>query len=232
MASGHSGSYTIEQIEAETRSFLARVYGWMAAGLAVTGMVAYITANKFPALFARAPQAVLVLLIVEVLLVGALSGAIRRMSAATATGVFVIYAALNGVTLSYVFLLYTAESIASTFFVTGCTFGAMSVYGATTRRDLTTLGSLLFMALVGLLIATVVNIVLASPQLYWLTSYAGILIFVGLTAYDTQKIKAMNAIGNEGSEEDRKEAILGALVLYLDFVNLFVYLLRLLGRRR
>jgi uncharacterized protein len=133
--------------------------------------------------------------------------------------------------MASIFVLYTATSIASTFFVTAGTFGAMSMYGYFTKRDLTKMGSLLMMALIGLIIASVVNMFMASSTLYWITTYAGILIFVGLVAYDTQKIKEMNIIGNEGTDEDRKEAIMGALALYLDFINLFLYLLRLLGRR-
>jgi FtsH-binding integral membrane protein len=134
--------------------------------------------------------------------------------------------------MSAIFLVFTAESIASTFFITAGTFGAMSLYGYTTKQDLTRLGSLLFMALIGLLIASLVNMFMRSTMLYWITTFAGVLIFTGLTAYDTQKIKNMNIIGNEGTDEDRKEAIMGALTLYLDFINLFLYLLRIFGKRK
>jgi FtsH-binding integral membrane protein len=154
------------------------------------------------------------------------------MSASTATMIFIAYSALNGLTLSLIFVIYTAESIASTFFITAGTFAVMSIYGYTTKADLSKWGNLLFMGLVGILIASVVNIFLQDEMLYWITTYAGVLIFVGLTAYDTQKIKATNIIGNEGTEDDSKEAIMGALTLYLDFINLFLYLLRIFGRKK
>jgi FtsH-binding integral membrane protein len=160
-----------------------------------------------------------------------LSEAVQRMSANTATFVFLMYALVNGLTLSVIFLVYTLGSIASTFFVTAATFGVMSAYGYFTKTDLTKMGNILFMALIGLIIASLVNIFLNNSTLYWIITYAGVLIFVGLTAYDTQKIKEMNIIGNEGTEEDQKEAIMGALTLYLDFINLFLYLLRILGNR-
>jgi FtsH-binding integral membrane protein len=156
----------------------------------------------------------------------------RRLSAIGAAALFYVYAIMNGLTLSVVFLVYTQESIASTFFVTAGTFAGMSAYGYLTKRDLTSAGSFFFMGLWGLIIAMVVNMFLHSPMLYWGISIFGVLIFVGLTAYDTQKIKELNVIGNSGTDEDHKEAIHGALILYLDFVNLFLYLLRLLGRRR
>ena len=142
------------------------------------------------------------------------------------------YAALNGLTLSAVFIIFTSESIATTFFITAATFAIMSFYGYYTKKDLTTIGNLAFMGLIGLIIASVVNIFFHNEIVYWITTYAGILIFVTLIAYDTQKIKKMNVIGNEGTEEDKKEAIIGALILYLDFINLFLYLLRLFGRRK
>jgi FtsH-binding integral membrane protein len=156
----------------------------------------------------------------------------RRMSSIGAGILFLAYAVTNGVTLACIFLMYTKSSIASTFFVSAGTFGAMSAYGYATKRDLTGLGSFCMMGLFGLIIASVVNLFLGSPMIYWLTTFMGVIVFVGLTAYDTQKIKQLNIIGNEGTDEDRKEAIHGALVLYLDFINLFLYLLRLFGRRR
>ena len=149
-----------------------------------------------------------------------------------AAGLFYVYAILNGLTLSVVFLIYTKGSIATTFFVTAGTFAGMSAYGYITKRDLTSVGNFMMMGLFGLIIASVVNMFMRSEMIYWVTTYAGILIFVGLTAYDTQKIKELNVIGNAGTDEDHKEAIHGALILYLDFINLFLYLLRLLGRRR
>jgi hypothetical protein len=146
--------------------------------------------------------------------------------------VFVLYATLTGITFSAIFLMYTESSIASTFLVTAGTFAAMSFYGYTTKKDLTSWGSFLFMGLMGIIIASVVNMFLQSSAMYWVITYAGVLIFVGLTAYDTQKIKEMNILGNEGTEEDTKEAIRGALSLYLDFINLFLMLLRIMGTRR
>jgi hypothetical protein len=134
--------------------------------------------------------------------------------------------------MSCIFIVYTASSIASTFFVTAGTFAVMSIYGYTTKTDLSKWGNILFMGLIGLIISSIANYFMQSETLYWITSYAGVLIFVGLTAYDTQKIKNMNIIGNEGSDDDHKEAIMGALTLYLDFINLFLYLLRIFGRRR
>jgi FtsH-binding integral membrane protein len=149
-----------------------------------------------------------------------------------AIGLFLLYSALNGLTLSILLLVYTASSVASTFFITAGTFGLMSAYGYFTKKDLTSWGNLLFMALVGLIIASIVNIFWSNPTMYWIISYAGVLIFVGLTAYDTQKIKNMSLELDAESEAGRKGAIMGALALYLDFINLFIILLRILGDRR
>jgi hypothetical protein len=178
------------------------------------------------------PWVLIPLVIAQLGLVFWLASRVMQMSAAQATGVFMLYSALTGVTLSFVFLAYTAASLTSTFLVTAGTFGAMSFYGYTTKRDLTAMGSFLFMGLIGIIIASLVNFFLQSPMVYWLVTYAGVLIFVGLTAYDTQKIKEMNILGNEGTEEDTKEAVRGALTLYLDFINLFLMLLRVMGNRR
>jgi FtsH-binding integral membrane protein len=226
------GNQRQADIEAEQARFITKVFGWMAFALAITGGVAFLVASS-PALlqFIFGNRLVFYGLIIgELIMVGYLSAAVNRMSAATATMVFLLYSMLNGLTLSFIFLVYTATSITGTFLITAGTFAAMSAYGYFTKNDLTKAGSLLFMALIGLVIASVVNIFLRSPMMYWIITYAGILIFVGLTAYDTQKIKEMNIIGNEGTEEDHKEAIMGALTLYLDFINLFLYLLRLFGR--
>jgi FtsH-binding integral membrane protein len=164
----------------------------------------------------------------ELALVFTLSGAINRMNEATATLLFIAYSALNGVTLSVIALVYTRSSIASTFVITAGMFGAMSIYGYMTRRDLTSWGSFLFMGLIGVVIASVVNIFVASSAVSWIISGIGVIVFTGLTAYDTWKIKEMAAQGTEG----RKPAILGALTLYLDFINLFLMLLRFTGNRR
>jgi FtsH-binding integral membrane protein len=169
---------------------------------------------------------------VEFICVAYLVSAIQNLSSQKSTLIFLAYAALNGLTLSGVFLIYTSESIANTFFITASTFVVMSAYGFFTKRDLTTIGNLAVMALIGLVIATIVNVFLKSDTLHWITTYAGVLIFVTLIAYDTQKIKELNVIGNEGTEEDKKEAISGALTLYLDFINLFLYLLRIFGRKK
>ena len=172
------------------------------------------------------------LIITQIGLVFWLASRVMHMSASKATGVFMLYAGLTGITFSAIFMAYTTASIFSTFLVTAGTFGAMSLYGYTTKKDLTSWGSFLFMGLIGIIIASVVNMFMQSSMMHMIITYAGVLIFVGLTAYDTQKIKEMNILGNEGTEEDTKEAIRGALTLYLDFINLFLMLLRLMGDRR
>ncbi len=225
---------SLREIELEQARFMTRVYTWMAFALTITGAIAYIVAGTPSLVYAIVSNQLLFfgLIIAEIVLVGYLATAVAKMSAQRATALFIGYAVLNGLTLSVIFLAYTLGSIASTFFVTAGTFGIMSAYGYFTKKDLTSMGNLLMMALLGLIIASLVNIFLKSEMLYWIATYAGILIFVGLTAYDTQKIKNMNIIGNEGTEEDRKEAVMGALILYLDFINLFLMLLRLFGRRK
>lgn len=230
----HSNALTLSQEEAEQRNFITRVYTWMFFGLALTGLVAMQVASSEAILriILGTPFLFWGLIIGELILVGALAGWVRKMSAIMATGIFLLYAALNGLTFSIIFVAFTKESIALTFFVTAGTFGVMSAYGYFTKKDLTSWGNLLFMALIGFILASVANIFFRSSTLHWITTFAGILIFVGLTAYDTQKIKEMNVIGNKGTEEDQKEAISGALRLYLDFINLFLLLLRLFGRRR
>jgi uncharacterized protein len=224
---------TQEQIAREQASFITKVYMWMTLALGITGVIAWTVAGS-PTLiniFLANKIVFYGLIIGELALVAYLSLAVQRMSANMATFTFLMYAVLNGLTLSLIFLVYTLGSIASTFFVTAATFGVMSAYGYFTKSDLTKMGNILFMALIGIIIASIVNIFMKNSMLYWIITYAGVLIFVGLTAYDTQKIKEMNIIGNEGTEEDQKEAIMGALTLYLDFINLFLYLLRILGRR-
>ncbi len=228
------GTPTAQQIQLEQANFIAKVYTWMSAALIITGLTAMWVASS-PTLIGLVVGNRLVffgLIIGELILVSYLAAAVHRMSADMAMLGFLFYALLNGFTLSVLFVAYTQASIASTFFITAGTFAAMSAYGYFTKKDLTSIGNLLFMALIGLIIATVVNWFLKNELIYWITTFAGVLIFVGLTAYDTQRIKNMNIIGNEGTEEDKKEAILGALILYLDFINLFIYLLRLLGQRK
>lgn len=213
---------------------MTRVYAWMTAGLLTTGAVALFVANS-PALLSLifgTPFVFFGLIIAQLVMVFGLSFGIRKLSPGVATAIFMGYAMLNGLTMAAIFLAYTDTSIASTFFVTAGTFGAMSAYGYFTKRDLSGIGSLLIMALIGLLIASVVNIFWANSTLYWIITYAGVLIFVGLTAWDTQKIKNMIASARGDEMTLGRIAIIGALTLYLDFINLFLYLLRILGGRR
>ncbi len=223
-----------ETIAAEQQRFMVKVYNWMGIGLATTGFMAFWVANSETMTNLIFGNQILFfgLIIVELGLVFYLAGWIEKMTASQATGVFILYSGLNGLTLSFIFLVYTASSITSAFLVTAGTFGAMSLYGYTTKKDLTSWGSFLFMGLIGIILASVVNMFLQSSAMHWIITYAGVLIFVGLTAYDTQKIKEMNILGNEGTDEDHKEAISGALTLYLDFINLFLMMLRLMGDRR
>ncbi len=221
---------TSEQVIVKQNTLIRQVYAWMGTGLLVTAFMALVTLSS-PAVFSAITGNRLLfygLMIGELALVFTLSGAINRLSATTATLLFVAYSALNGVTLSILALVYTANSIASTFVITAGMFGAMSIYGYMTKRDLTSWGSFLFMGLIGVVIASVVNIFVASSAVSWVISGIGVIVFTGLTAYDTSKIKEMAAQGTEG----RKPAILGALTLYLDFINLFLMLLRFTGNRR
>jgi FtsH-binding integral membrane protein len=225
---------TSNQIQAEQARFITKVYAWMTLALIITGIVAVWCATS-PSMVEFIFGNSLIfwgLIIAEFICVAALVAIVSRISSNTATLIFIGYSALNGLTLSGIFLVYTSQSIASTFFVTAITFGVMSTYGYFTKRDLTSIGNLATMALVGICIASIVNIFLDSETLYWIITYVGVLIFVALIARDTQKIKQLNVIGNEGTEEDKKESIMGALTLYLDFINLFLFLLRLLGRRK
>ena len=216
------------------RTFVQQVYGWMAAALAVTGFVALAVSRSVTIQQIIFGNRVIFfgLIIGELVLVIALARRIMAMSAATATTVFIIYSILNGLTLSSVFLVYTGTTITQAFLVTAGVFGVMTVYGFVTRTDLTRLGNLLLMALLGFIIATVVNLFVASETLYWIITYAGVVLFVGLTAYHTQNIKRMAQAGFDDSETEQKAAVLGALRLYLDFINLFLLFLRILGRRR
>ncbi|MBA3947273.1 MAG: Bax inhibitor-1/YccA family protein [Herpetosiphonaceae bacterium] len=228
-------STTISQAELRDRTLLQQVYAWMAGGLGVTGLVALWAYDSgfLETVLLQNSGIMFGLIFAELAVVIGLSWTIRRMSVGIATAAFLAYAVLNGLTLSVIFLAYTAGSIASTFFVTAATFGAMSIYGYTTKRDLTKMGSLLIMALIGFLLASVVNIFLHSTVLYWIVTYIGVAIFIGLTAYDTQKLKRLSAtIDGRDTSTFRKMVILGALTLYLDFVNLFLLLLRIMGRRR
>ncbi len=234
IASMSHESVSVEQVAAENQRYMVRVYSWMTLAMVITGAVAAYTASseQLTMLIIGNRFVLIGLLVVQLIAVGVLSRLINKMSATTATVIFIVYSVLFGLTLSGIFVLYTAESIGSTFFITAGTFGAMSVYGYFTKTDLSKWGNLLFMALIGLIIASVVNWFFKSTTLYWITTCVGVLLFTALTAYDTQKLKHTNIIGNEGTDEDHKEAIMGALTLYLDFINLFLYLLRIFGRRR
>lgn len=219
--------------ETVTNKMVRNVYLWMTAALAITGLVAYYVAGSqaiLSALFSNG-WTILVLFLAEIGLVIGLSAAINKISALTATFMFALYSVLNGVTLSSIFLVYEIGSIATTFFVAGGTFGAMTIYGSVTKKDLTKVGNLCMMAVIGLIIATVVNLLIRSTMADMIISGVGVLVFVGLTAYDAQKIKNM-LYGAEESEMTNKIAVLGALSLYLDFINLFLYLLRFFGRRK
>ncbi len=213
--------------------FFNSVYAWMASGLALTAVVAwtvYSSASAMRTVFQ--PGVILVLFLVELALVWTISSSIQKLSAATATILFLVYSAINGLVLSSIFVVYKMPTIAGAFVVTAGTFGAMSVYGFVTKRDLTSLGSMLFMALIGLIIASAVNMFWANSTLYWIVTYAGVLIFVGLTAYDTQYLRNIAVQVAHDRDMANRLAIYGALRLYLDFINLFLYILRILGSRR
>ena len=240
-----SRAQTAPAIDAGLREYMLKVYNYMASGLALTGLVAYML---FQATAVTGPTGDIVGLtnlgvslytgpmmwIVALAPLGVvmyMSFGIRNMSASRAQTMFWVFAFLMGLSLSTIFLTYTQASIARVFFITATTFGAMSIYGYTTKRDLTAMGSFLFMGLIGIIIASIVNIFMQSSMMYFVISVLGVLIFVGLTAYDTQKIKNMYMAYDSG-EVSAKKAIMGALTLYLDFINLFIMLLRLFGQRR
>ena len=212
--------------------FLTGVYYWMTFALGLSALCAWAvgTTPKLCKMVFGSPL-MWILIIAELGLVFVLSGMIQKISASLATALFAAYAALNGVTLGFIFAVYSPAAIASAFATTAVTFGAMAVFGSVTKCDLTKQGSILFMALIWLIIASLVNLFWANSTLYWVVTYAGVLIFVGLTAYDAQKIKQLYLRLGGTSEMNRKLMVLGALSLYLDFINLFLYLLRIFGRR-
>ena len=214
--------------------FITKVYNWMAMALLITGVVAYFTASS-PEFINAIVGSKLVfygLLISELLLVIYLTSAINRLSQSMAITVFLVYSLLNGLTMSVIFLVYTSSSIATTFYVTAGTFAAMSAYGYYTKKDLTSIGNMAIMGLIGIIIASIVNMFLKNEMMYWIITYLGVAIFVGLTAYDTQKLKDIGSKGFSNEESMEKLSILGALTLYLDFINLFLFLLRIFGNRR
>jgi len=214
-------------------AFIRQVFAWMFGGLVVTGGIAalltntlsheFLTDSGMPVFFGA--------LILELVVVVALVAGINRFSAGFATTAFMLYAALNGLTFAFIFAFYTTESVYTAFFVTAGMFAVMAAIGWTTSIDLSKLGTVLLMLLFGLILATIVNLFLASSTLYWITTYAGVVLFCGLTAYDMQKLKRMNTEGMTGEVRD-KSAIIGALALYLDFINLFLFLLRIFGSGR
>jgi FtsH-binding integral membrane protein len=215
-------------------ALMRKVYLWMTLALVITAITAYGVATSPAAIqFILGNRIVFFgLIIAEFALVFAVGGMINRLSITTATLLFTLYSVVNGATLSIVLLAYTQESVTQVFFITAGTFAAMSAVGYLTKRDLSSVGRILFMALIGLIIATVVNIFWKNSGFMAILNYLGVLIFVGLTAYDTQKIKNMLLTAEDGGEVGQKMALLGALTLYLDFINLFLYLLRILGKSR
>ncbi len=228
-------SRTDTQTSAAVNSFIRSVYNWMAIGLALTGFVAFFVASS-PTLLRMIVGNQLIffgLIIGELALVFYLSARVQKIQASTATTLFIVYAGLNGMTLSVIFLAYTASSIASTFFICAATFVACSIYGMVTKRDLTSLGGFMFMGLIGIIIATVINLFIQSTMMSMIISYIGVFVFIGLTAYDTQKLKHMAVTQPAGLDAGvvRKGAIIGALSLYLDFINMFLFMLRIFGGR-
>lgn len=213
---------------------MRKVYVWMTLALVLTGFTAVGVASSPGLITAILTNSALVwgLLIAELVLVFTVSAAIERLSLTTATLLFVLYSVLNGATLSFIFIAYTMSSIANVFFITAGTFAVMAFIGYTTKKDLTSIGRILFMALIGIVIATIVNLFMHSSMLDLIVSYAGVVIFVGLTAYDSQKIKQMLQQADGTGESMQKLALMGSLTLYLDFINLFLYLLRIFGDRR
>ncbi len=230
----YPSSFSSDQARVDDANFVSRVYAWMSLALLLTAITAFFVASS-PALLNVIFGNKLVfygLILGELGLVFYLSSALMRMSANTATALFLGYSVLNGLTMAFIFIIYTAGSIASTFLITAGIFGIMSAYGFYTKKDLTTIGNLCFMGLIGIVLASIVNIFWQNSTFYWITTCIGVLVFVGLIAYDTQKLKALNAMQQEGVDNSQQKAIYGALTLYLDFINLFLLMLRLLGGRR
>ncbi|MGK3115883.1 Bax inhibitor-1/YccA family protein [Candidatus Pantoea formicae] len=225
----------VQQASTGLQTYMAQVYGWMTSGLLLTAFVSWFAANDDRIMFFIFSNRFVFfgLIIAQLGLVFVLSGMVHRLSGGVATSLFMLYSALTGLTMASIFTIYTGTSIASTFFITAGMFGAMSFYGYTTKRDLSRFGSLLFMALIGIVLASLVNFWLKSPALMWAITYIGVVVFVGLTAYDTQKLKSIGENINVNDKENlRRYSIMGALTLYLDFINLFLMLLRIFGNRR
>ncbi len=214
-------------------ALMRKVYVWMTLALVISGLTAYGVASSPGVLMAIVTNKILFwgLVIAEFALVFGISGALNKLSLTTATLMFILYSVINGALLSFIFVAYTMSSIASVFFITAGTFAVMAFIGYTTKTDLSSMGKILLMGLIGIIIATVVNIFLKSTGLAMIVSYVGVLIFVGLTAYDSQKIKQMLLMAEDGGETAQKLALLGSLTLYLDFINLFIHLLSILGKK-
>jgi hypothetical protein len=231
----NANSVSQSRTQAQVNAFVLNVFHWMTIGLAITGLVAWTVAGSETLLQIIFGNRMVFfgLIIAELGFVFYLSARIGKISAGAATALFLLYAALNGATLASVFLMYTRASIVSTFFICAATFGACSIYGMITKRDLTSMGSFMFMGLIGIIIASLVNIFLRSSVMEMIITYVGLIVFIGLTAYDTQKIKhmAMTQPADLDGGTIRKGAIMGALALYLDFINMFLMLLRILGDR-
>jgi FtsH-binding integral membrane protein len=221
-------------VSTEARKFLLNVYNWMAMGLALTAIIAYGISTSETLLGVIFSNRILFwgIIILQFGVVIALSAAINKLPVVLAIGGFFLYAALTGLTLSIIFIVFTSSSIASTFLICALMFGSVSVFGYITKMDLSRFGTFMFMGLIGIVIASVVNIFLKSTMMDWIISYAGVIIFVGLTAWDTQKLKRMSQEMTFDSEQGKKAAVLGALTLYLDFINMFLFLLRIMGSRK
>lgn len=222
------------EISAAFPVLMRKVYVWMTLALVITGFTAYGVATSPGILQAIYTNQILFwgMIIAEFAIVIGVSAAINRLSLTTATLMFILYSIINGALLSFIFLAYTASSVATVFFITAGTFAAMAIVGYTTKTDLTSMGKILMMALIGLIIATLVNLFIKSSGFTMILSYVGVLVFVGLTAYDSQKIKQMLLQAPDAGEQSQKLALLGALSLYLDFINLFIYMLRIFGRKQ
>ena len=228
--------YNLQNVAVRENRILKNVYAWMTAGLLLTGVVAYgvsTSENLIRTVFGT-PGLFFMLVIAEFILVIYLSARIQKMSARAAVLSFSVYALLNGITISFIFLAYTGLQISQAFFSAAAAFGGMSIYGLTTKRNLSGIGHYAIMALWGIIAASIINMFIGNDTLYYLISYAGVLLFMGLTAWDTQVIKSWNsAYGDRITEEEYvKLSIMGALKLYLDFINMFLFLLRIFGRRR
>jgi hypothetical protein len=218
-----------ETSQVRVNGFIQSVYNWMGAGLGLTAVFAYI----FSEVIMLPPAVFFIAVIAELGMVFYLSARINKIEASTATALFMIYAALNGITISWLVSAYTPSSVFAAFFVCAATFTATSIYGMVTKKDLTGVGNFMVMGLIGIIIASLVNMFVRSSAIFWIINYVGVIVFVGLTAYDTQKIKqmALSQPADLDNSSIRKGAILGALSLYLDFINLFIMMLRIMGDR-